>query len=315
MKTEIEWADFTWNVTGGCSELSMACTECYGKAFAWRHAHNKKIGAAYADLIDKNDEGRLKWTGQQALFQDRLARPYHWRKPRLIFVDSCADLFYSTPAEYLDRVFDVIRHTPRHFYLILTKYVDRMVSYMTEERYDGRELGDAWPPPNTGLGVTVEHTNYLDRLEKLGQIPRAEPYPIPRQGEPLRFVSYGPAIGPIAWPLILDRYAWLGWLIAEGQSGHRAAPSHPDWFRGPRDACAAASPAVPFFFKSWGNWTPYRPGIADHVTTAALLVGEPFVDGTPMFRVGKKWSGAELDGELVQQYPEVITRHFEEANR
>lgn len=39
----------------------------------------------------------------------------------------------------------------------------------------------------------------------------------------------------------------IDWIIAGGESGPGARPSHPDWFRSLRDQCAAAG--VPFFMK------------------------------------------------------------------
>ena len=46
----------------------------------------------------------------------------------------------------------------------------------------------------------------------------------------------------------------LDWVIAGGESGPGARPSHPDWYRSLRDECAAAG--VPFLFKQWGEWLP-----------------------------------------------------------
>jgi len=44
----------------------------------------------------------------------------------------------------------------------------------------------------------------------------------------------------------------INWVIAGGESGAHARPSHPDWFRSLREQCAAAG--VPFLFKQWGEW-------------------------------------------------------------
>jgi len=48
-------------------------------------------------------------------------------------------------------------------------------------------------------------------------------------------------------PELLVRYPRLDWVIAGGESGHNARPSHPDWFRSLRDQCKAAG--VSFFMK------------------------------------------------------------------
>jgi len=98
------------------------------------------------------------------------------------------------------------------------------------------------------LGVTIEGPDQAWRADVLREIPAA-----------IRFVSYEPAIGPLASAIDLRGYQWL---IAGGESGpHRRADSL-KWFRDIRDACAAAETA--FFFKQ----------------RAALHPGhDPFIDG------------------------------------
>lgn len=296
MATKIEWATSpngmageSWNVTAGCKEISQACEQCYARGFAWRHMHNPAQADNYAGTVRK-DEAGLHWTGAQNLLEERLERPYHWKKGRLIFVNSMADLFCGTPWDYLDRVFETIRATPQHFYLILTKYAKSMHTYL--------EFGLGLK--NAGLGVTVEHPDHLSRIDTLLDIP----------GTPLYFVSYGPALGQInTWPDYFRGHGRfysstaLGWLIAEGQSGPRATPSHPNRFRIARDQCATAD--VPYFFKGWGAWSP---NIVNARSNDRLRV----LDDVTMYRMGKKRAGAMLDGHLHRQYPEVIKSHFRE---
>jgi protein gp37 len=76
----------------------------------------------------------------------------------------------------------------------------------------------------------------------------------------------------------------IDWVVVGGESGHGARPMHPDWARGIRDACAAAS--VPFFFKQWGEWLTVRTPSGEHRE-----------------RVGKKRAGRELDGRTWDEYP------------
>ncbi|MET7944408.1 phage Gp37/Gp68 family protein [Streptomyces sp. NPDC005302] len=46
----------------------------------------------------------------------------------------------------------------------------------------------------------------------------------------------------------------IDWVIAGGESGHKARAVHPDWVRTVRDQTTAAGAA--FFFKQWGEWAP-----------------------------------------------------------
>ena len=57
-----------------------------------------------------------------SLMPERLELPLKTRKPTKYFVNSMSDLFHEDmPFEFLDKVFDVIKRTPRHTYQILTK--------------------------------------------------------------------------------------------------------------------------------------------------------------------------------------------------
>lgn len=183
---------------------------------------------------------------------------------------------------------------------------------------------EQWPLPNVWLGVSVEDQKTADaRIPKLLECPAA-----------IRFVSYEPALGPVdfeQWlgcascgnpgpllscsdpaglPLCDDCAEWaegpvttsnkrLGWIIAGGESGPNARPSHPDYFRQVRDQCAAAG--VPFFFKQWGEYRLHANLGAWYLLDADLEkridTGEVMELGKREFlRVGKKRAGRLLDG-------------------
>jgi protein gp37 len=121
----------------------------------------------------------------------------------------------------------------------------------------------------------------------------------------------------------------LDWIIAGGESGPKARPSHPSWARSLRDECEAAG--VPFFFKQWGEWLPYTQfadaGIDDdpEATRFATMewvrgrwedVGRPIwsdftdghVDGEQCAgRVGKRTAGRLLDGREHNDTPSMAT--------
>jgi len=126
-QSKIEWTDATWNPVTGCSRVSPGCENCYAETLSLRRGWSKK-----------------PWTNQNAaenvvLHPDRLEAPLHWRKPRMVFVNSMSDLFHEQiPDEYIDRVFAVMALTPQHTYQILTKRPERMRGYMTAHGRDGR---------------------------------------------------------------------------------------------------------------------------------------------------------------------------------
>jgi hypothetical protein len=122
----------------------------------------------------------------------------------------------------------------------------------------------------------------------------------------------------------------LDWVLIGGESGPGARPMHPDWVRSIRDQCKAAD--VPFFFKQWGRYYPwrganaispirisYRPMDADvaifpdgrivyrnelqKMSTGDLA--ELTRGGAACFsRVGKKKAGNLLYGKKHEDYPQ-----------
>jgi protein gp37 len=159
--------------------------------------------------------------------------PYRWRSPRMIFVNSMSDLFHAqVPLPFARDVFAVIADTPRHTYQLLTKRSRRL-----------RRLADQldWPP-NLWMGVSVENTDVLDRVNDLRQVPAA-----------VRFLSCEPLLGPLH-----GLVTGIGWVIAGGESGPDARPVQSAWIRSLRDLCTSSG--VAFFFKQWGGRTAKSGG-------------------------------------------------------
>lgn len=169
--------------------------------------------------------------------------------------------------------------------------------------------------------TTVESREYLWRVDELLKVPAA-----------VRGLSLEPLLGPVDlenFPLkTLDagENPGINFVLAGGESGPKARPAHPDWFRAVRDACQAAG--VPFFFKQHGEWLPEsqfgadgdKPtpgntgaqwGIIDWsghffpwTTAWNGKTGEDSDTGeTYVYRVGKKAAGRLLDGREWNEMP------------
>jgi protein gp37 len=184
MSTKIEWAEESWNPVTGCDPVSPACRNCYAKPMAYRL------------------RGRCGYPADEpfrvTMHPDKLDRPKRWKDPRRVFVVSMGDLFHAAvPGDYRDMILDVIRDTPRHTYLMLTKRPERMADYFTRQPV----------PDNCMIGVTVE-----------GQQRADERLPILRAIDaPVRFVSVEPLLE-----------AWTSGLsIGTGSGGLSRERKHP----------------------------------------------------------------------------------------
>ena len=181
---------------------------------------------------------------------------------------------------------------------------------------------DGWE--NVWLGTTVENQAEADR-----RIPHLLAVPAR-----VRFLSCEPLLGPLdllqdgdgplanAEPtlaqvdgpngahFIRHGASRLDWIIAGGESGPGARPTHIDWFRRLRDQCAAAG--VPFLFKQHGDWVALRdqgPGYwpTDGGGCIRMMPDGTRADGgTAMQRVGKKHAGRLLDSVLHDGYPRPV---------
>jgi protein gp37 len=110
-ETSIEWTDATWNPVAGCSS--------YGRLHELlRHADGGQArGDGHREIPRPHPEkrGRAVWTGKIRLDHASLDTPKTWSKPRKVFVNSMSDLFHDdVPVEFIARVWDVMKDTPRH---------------------------------------------------------------------------------------------------------------------------------------------------------------------------------------------------------
>ncbi|PRY29180.1 DUF5131 family protein [Umezawaea tangerina] len=228
-RSTIEWTEVTWNPTTGCDRISRGCDNCYALALS------KRLKAMGAEKYQNDGDPRTSGPGfGVTLHPDTLDQPYRWRTPRVVFVNSMSDLFHAkVPLAFVRQVFQVMADTPQHTYQVLTKRSARL-----------RKLADKldWPS-NVWMGVSVEDSDQLARVDDLRSVPAA-----------VRFLSCEPLLGPLTG-LDLDG---IGWVITGGESGPNARPVDPAWVRQIRDACQEAD--VAFFHKQWGGRTPKAGG-------------------------------------------------------
>ena len=212
--SKIEWTEATWNPSVGCDKVSAGCKHCYAEVMATRL---QAMGApGYENAFAFN------------IIPSRLDLPLKVKKPTKYFVNSMSDLFHEQmPFDFLDRVFETIRMTPRHTYQILTKREDNLQEYFRTRRV----------PDNVWLGVTVENRAKKDRIDALRNIDAK-----------IRFLSVEPLLEDIG-SLDLNN---IHWVIVGGESGRGARPMKPEWAINIQKQCEGQE--VSFFFKQWGAW-------------------------------------------------------------
>ncbi|MEL6644097.1 MAG: phage Gp37/Gp68 family protein [Pseudomonadota bacterium] len=264
--SKIEWTNHTFNPWWGCLKVSEACKNCYAEAWA------KRVG-------------QKVWgqTAPRRFFSDK-----HWNEPikwnrRLervglrerVFCASMADVFEDRDdlLSHRDRLWDLIRETPNLDWLLLTKRSQNIAQFLPEDWNNGYE--------NVWLGTTVENQKRAEEaLPHLTRIPAK-----------VRFISAEPLLEEINIATYMPK---LQWVISGGESGPKARPASPSWFRRLMLDCMAHD--VAFHFKQWGDWAP---GDGENLVKIRIKAA----DGTEMFKVGKKKAGRVLDGETHNGLP------------
>lgn len=216
----IEWTESTWNPVTGCTKISQGCKHCYAERMANR----------LRAMGQPNYRNGFRLTLQPQM----LELPLSWLKPQVVFVNSMSDLFHrDVPADFILRVFDVMRRASWHRFQVLTKRSGRL-----------REIDKAleWPE-NVWMGVSVESEAHRSRIDDLRETRAA-----------IKFLSLEPLLSPLP-RLNLDR---IDWVIVGGESGPGARPMDPAWVLDLRDQCLNSD--VPFFFKQWGGFNKKATG-------------------------------------------------------
>ena len=224
-----------------------------------------------------------------------------------------------TMSDVRRRLFELIDETPHLDWLLLTKRPENIrkmwLGQADRNQYQRPGVIRKFTRRNVWLGTTVENQEQAEK--RIPELLKC------RDLSPVLFLSCEPLLGPLSFQYVarersvedsnpgsfndwtklfgnwltgsratsmvsgIDDDPSIDWVIAGGESGPNARPSHPDWFRSLRDQCADAG--VPFHFKQWGEW-------ASVSEVAGAGVHHSFENGATVRRVGKKKAGRLLDG-------------------
>jgi protein gp37 len=211
--SHIEWTEATWKPVTGCTKVSAGCKNCYAERLALR----------------LQEMGNVRYRGgfKVTLHKDLIDLPKRWREPRLIFVNSMSDLFHEeVPLEFIQNVVATMEECPKHTFRILTKRSSRL-----------RKLASqlAWPA-NVWIGVSVEDSRVLSRIDDLRMVPAA-----------VRFLSCEPA--DLFTPgdrLIRHSLGHCRWRIQMGRSTYEKRMDS-------RNLSSVSKSKCSIFFKQWGG--------------------------------------------------------------
>ena len=218
--SKIEWTETTWNPITGCTKISPGCKNCYAERMAYRL---KAMGSP-----------SYKNGFELTCHPDLIHTPLKWKKNKIIFVNSMSDLFHNdVPLNFIKKIFETMLAASHHQFQILTKRAERLY-----------EINDSliWPK-NVWMGVSVENSDYINRINFLRQTNAA-----------IKFLSIEPLLGPL--PNVDLR--GIDWVIVGGESGPGSRPMKEEWVMEIKNECLKNK--IPFFFKQWGGVNKKKTG-------------------------------------------------------
>ena len=208
------WTEKSWNPSTGCTKISSGCLNCY--------AEKKAI-----EFQNKPDPGKYINGFDLTLHEDVLEKPYHWKTPKRVFVNSMSDLFHENmPVEFILEVFKVMRDNPQHLYIVLTKRADVLERLSPQLPWHDR----IW------MGVTVEEAKYNWRIDCLRNTKARH-----------KFISAEPLLGDLGDVNLSN----IDWLFVGGESGPNCRPMEESWVINLKEQCDIQD--TMFSFKQWGG--------------------------------------------------------------
>jgi len=279
-ESKIEWTDMTWNPVTGCTKVSTGCKHCYAERLFPRVYGKDTV---VDEIWGMKPFKRKREFTDVKLHPDRLEQPLHWKKPRMIFVNSMSDLFHEDiPFEFIDQIFAVMARSEQHTFQILTKRPHRMLEYIALYRtewnpdydfemmlrevtmqHDGNEdllcADSEWPLKNVWLGISCENQATADeRIPILLQVPAAVRFlscePLLASIDLNQIWAKMPSVGKSLYNVISNKS--VDWVIVGGESGPGYRPMKPEWAKSIIEHCQAAR--VPVFMKQMAGkkWIP-----------------------------------------------------------
>jgi len=169
--------------------------------------------------------------------------------PNKVFCASLADVFEDNEQliPWRNDLWALIVATPNLEWQLLTKRPENVLRFSPDRI-----------PRNVWMGTSIENEQYAFRADILRKVD-AE----------IRFISYEPALGPLAHAIGLSE---IHWLIYGGESGPNYRKEDKQWARDIERKCRESGTA--FFHKQSAAW--------------------------------RTELGIELDGRVVREFPHIV---------
>lgn len=252
--TGIPYLTETWNPITGCS--GRGC-----KARCWARDMVRRFPAIHTSQRDPTDERPIMSFGDVVFHPDRLSKPLHWRKPRVVGVCFMGDMFdEEVKDEWIARVWcEMHHHALKHEFIILTKQPGQMAEWYSkcgsggglgwithnntepENAYNGTGIivgtDKTWPLPNVWNGVSITDQEDADRMiPDLLRVPGH------------KWISLEPMMGKIdlqsSWRLGLFWLDKISLMVVGCHSNPRRYPCPEGWIDSIVDQCQQAGVSV-----------------------------------------------------------------------
>lgn len=220
------WWDEAWTLVEGCSYVGPGCVNCWAATASHMRRTNPSVASRHEGLTD--DRGR--WTGGVRFMEGDLEKPRRIKRPTVFAVWN--DLFHKDVTDtQVGAAFAVMRDTPRHTYIVLTKRIGGAKCVLED-----------WPVlPNAYIGSSFSNQSDFDAgigyVERLG-------------GKGWNTVL---SLEPLIAPIVDLRYVHVSQVIVGGESGSkaRARPCDVEHVRTIIDECGEVE--IPCFVKQLGT--------------------------------------------------------------
>lgn len=243
-KRHIEWAGESWNPITGCRGPSLSLMNFLSLTYS--PTSREICPGCYAEATAKRFAGRFGYPKDDpfkpTFHADKEEIPLSRRKPTVWFLCSMGEwLADEVKKAWLLSIADVIKRTPWHLYISLTKQYDNLERIL--------EVFPEGIPRNLWIGVSVNYEYQLYGLDRLRQFKVSPAWKgiIPNFHPFLAFCSFEPMMEE---GLKYTDLSGLDWIIVGGRSAHGKYPK----FTPPKEwvttliACAKEE-KIPVFVK------------------------------------------------------------------